>query len=161
MRCGRDGTECALSDVVPKLGGKCTKTRTVRGQVIPYEWAVTCPVCHGVNKLTLTARGRGLLRHCHKCEVVQDVLTAALVQLMPGCFWPARKVPVAAWKPPGPSDLQALALAAMPPMSLRLALLEMAGMSTPEALDKLGVRRENRSRVIAGRIRFDAKPQVA
>jgi uncharacterized protein YjiS (DUF1127 family) len=46
-------------------------------------------------------------------------------------------------------------------MSMKLALLEMSGMSTPEALDYLGVRRENRSRVIAGRIRFDAKPQVA
>jgi uncharacterized protein YjiS (DUF1127 family) len=34
---------------------------------------------------------------------------------------------------------------------MRLAMLELAGMSTREALDKLGVRRENRSRVIAGR----------
>ena len=38
----------------------------------------------------------------------------------------------------------------MPPMTLRLRLLQLTGMSTPEALDKLGVRRENRSRVISG-----------
>lgn len=48
-------------------------------------------------------------------------------------------------------DLAALALIQMPPTSLRLAMLEMAGYSTREALDKLGVRREHRSRVIAGR----------
>lgn len=48
-------------------------------------------------------------------------------------------------------DLVALALCSLPPMSLRLAMLEMAGYSTPDALDLLGVRRENRSRVIAGR----------
>jgi hypothetical protein len=36
-------------------------------------------------------------------------------------------------------------------MSLRLALLELAGLSTPDALTKLGVRRDHHSRVIAGR----------
>jgi hypothetical protein len=39
----------------------------------------------------------------------------------------------------------------MPPVSLRLAVLEMTGMSTTAALEKLGVRRENRARVINGR----------
>ena len=37
-------------------------------------------------------------------------------------------------------------------MSLRLALRELSGMSTTEALDKLGVKRTNRYRVIAGRL---------
>lgn len=46
--------------------------------------------------------------------------------------------------------LVALALAKMQPMSLRLGLLEMAGMSTKEALDELGLPRSNRYRVIAG-----------
>ena len=61
------------------------------------------------------------------------------------------------WLKPGVSravpddELIAVALAEMPPTSLRLALLEMAGLGTYEALDKLGVRREHRSRVIAGR----------
>ncbi len=44
--------------------------------------------------------------------------------------------------------LIALALAKMPPTSLRLALLEMAGMSTNEALDMLGTPKSNRYRVI-------------
>jgi hypothetical protein len=50
-----------------------------------------------------------------------------------------------------PDDVIELALSGMNGLSLKLALLEMAGMSTPEALGKLGVRRENRARVIAGR----------
>ena len=48
-------------------------------------------------------------------------------------------------------ELITLALAEMPPTSLRLAMLEMAGFGTADALDKLGVRREHRARVIAGR----------
>jgi hypothetical protein len=48
-------------------------------------------------------------------------------------------------------DLITLALSDMPPMTLRLELLRLAGLGTAEALDKLGVRRENRSRVIAGK----------
>ena len=58
-------------------------------------------------------------------------------------------------------DLAAVVLSGMAPMSMRLALLEMAGMTTPMALDKLGVRREHRSRVIAGRTNPGAKPQVS
>jgi len=57
-------------------------------------------------------------------------------------------------------ELAALALTPMPPTSLRLAMLELAGFGTREALDKLGVRREHRSRVIAGRTNPGAKPQV-
>ena len=48
-------------------------------------------------------------------------------------------------------DLIALALSGVPAMTMRLEMLRMAGMGTAEALGKLGVRRENRSRVIAGK----------
>ena len=41
----------------------------------------------------------------------------------------------------------------MPPQSKMLAFLELAGMSTPDALDKLVRRRENRPRVIVARVR--------
>ena len=41
-----------------------------------------------------------------------------------------------------------LVMMEMPPQSLRLALLELVGIPTSAALDMLGVRRENRSRVI-------------
>ena len=160
MRCGEDGTECALRDVVPKLGGHCTKTRKVGGRDIPWEWACNCPLCSGAGKLTVTAKGRTMLLHCQKCKATQVRLMAKMADLLPACF-----------RAPGqsrggsridPAELAAMALAEMPPVSLRLALLEMSGMSTPDALDKLGVRRENRSRVIKrARIRFDAKPQVS
>jgi hypothetical protein len=53
--------------------------------------------------------------------------------------------------PVSPDDLIALALADMPPMTMRLRMLELAGMGTREALDKLGVRRENSYSVITGR----------
>jgi hypothetical protein len=155
VRCGEDGTDCAVKHVVPALHGRCTKSRRVGRNQVPYEWRAACPVCHTAGKLTLTAKGRNLLRHCQKCKASQARLTEALAQLLPACFGGARK--------PGidPAALAELALSGMPPISLKLALLEMAGMSTPEALDKLGVRRENRARVITGRIKTDAKPQVA
>ena len=48
-----------------------------------------------------------------------------------------------------PALLTDLALSGMPPTSLRLGLLELAGMDTAEALDKLGVARQNRYRVVS------------
>lgn len=47
-------------------------------------------------------------------------------------------------------DLIALAMRKMPPMTLRLRMLELAGLPTPVALDTLGVQRTHRSRVIHG-----------
>lgn len=45
-------------------------------------------------------------------------------------------------------DVAAVALREMPPTALRLALLEMVGIGTDQALDLLGVRlRQNRARV--------------
>jgi hypothetical protein len=48
-------------------------------------------------------------------------------------------------------ELIALALADMPPMTRRLEMLRLAGIGTAEALDKLGVRPDNRARVIGAR----------
>lgn len=152
MRCGEDGTDCAVKHVVPLLDGHCTKSRRIGSRSIPYEWSCRCPACGRDDKLTLTAKGRNLLRHCQRCKVPQDELTAALGTLLPGCFRPAGKpAPKGSWT--SAEDVISLALAGMPPMSLRLALLELAGLRTPDALDRLGVRRENRSRVINGRVR--------
>jgi hypothetical protein len=152
LRCGEDGTDCAVRHVVPLLDGRCTKSRTVAGQPVPYQWACTCPVCHGPGKLTLTAKGRMLLRFCQRCEAEQDDLTAALTKLLPVCFTVApsrRSGPVIA-----ADKLIALALAPMPPRSRQLAMLELAGIGTQDALDRLGVARQNRYRVIAGRGSF-------
>lgn len=54
-------------------------------------------------------------------------------------------------QPVAHDELIALVLADLPPMTRQLRLLQLAGMGTQEALDRLGVRRENRSRVIAGK----------
>lgn len=149
MRCGLEGTDCALEHVVPALGGRCTKSRTIGSEAVPYEWACRCPACHGAEKLTVTAKGKMLLWYCQRCpEERQPDVTAALAALLPACFGAG-----SASARPGirDSDVIALTLSAMPPMSMKLALLELAGMGTQEALDKLGVRREHRSRVISGR----------
>ena len=48
-------------------------------------------------------------------------------------------------------DVVNLAMLKVPPMTLRLRLLELSGIPTRSALDMLGVPRSRRSRVIAGR----------
>jgi hypothetical protein len=48
-------------------------------------------------------------------------------------------------------ELTALILSDLPPMTIKLRVLQMTGLGTAEALDKLGVRRDNRARVIGGR----------
>ena len=149
MRCGENGADCALKHVVPALGGTCTKTR----KGVPCEWACRCPVCHAAGKLTLTAQGRNLLRYCHRCNAAQETLTAALSAILP-CFWPPGARPPRQPKPTAQSvlaEVQELALSGLPPMSMKLSMLEMCGMSTSEALEKLGVRRDHYARVIAGR----------
>ena len=50
------------------------------------------------------------------------------------------------------NEIVALAMTKMPPVSLRLAMLELAGMTTREALDALGVGPTHRHRVIYGRL---------
>jgi predicted GIY-YIG superfamily endonuclease len=49
------------------------------------------------------------------------------------------------------ADLIELAMLNMPPQSLRLAMLELAGIPTPAALDMLGVGPTHRRRVISQR----------
>jgi len=61
------------------------------------------------------------------------------------------------------SEIEEIALSGMTSaQSINLALLELAGMTTAVALDKLGISRQNRPRVIAGRhrLRSETKPQV-
>lgn len=154
---------CAVDHVLPVLPGRCTDSRKIRAggkQIdVPVQWEALCPLC-GAQKLTLTVKGRLLDRHCQKCKAPQPELTAAMIKLFPQCFRLPRTAPE---RPPliQSADVTAIALSGMQPISMKLALLELAGMATPEALDKLGVRRENRPRVIARRvIRTDANAQV-
>ncbi len=160
MRCGEDAEGCAHQHALRKLGpSRVTRTRRIGGHDVAYQWAVRCVVCHLDGKMTLTAQGQWLLAYCHACKASQPALKTALALLLPDCYSGrssrGQRVKIE------PATLTELALSGMPPMSMKLAMLEMAGWGTPEALDKLGVRRENRSRVINGRINSDAKPQVA
>lgn len=139
MRCGEDGTECAIQHVVPRLQGQCTKTRRIGSRDVPYEWKADCPCCGGAGKLTLTAKGRTILRHCQKCKADQDVLTKALAGRLPGCF----RVGDSA-RPKAPAGIArdavvGLARRDLPTTAYRVGMLRLAGISAAEAQRMLGI----------------------
>jgi hypothetical protein len=143
MACGLglpDACDCAADHWSPVLGGR----RERNGQ-----WRAPCPVegCGSWRALEYDAPGKHVRwkSFCGKHD--KDAVKPYLATLIGPCM-PSRR---AGRHPIGHDELIAVALADMPPTSLRLVLLEMAGLGTSEALDKLGVRRENRARVIAGR----------
>ena len=129
--------DCAITHWCPALGGHPE----------PSGWRADCPVCHAERALEWDVPGRSIRWRSwcpvHDKAAMRPVLIARLPNCLPGRG--GGRVPV------DHDDLIALMLSPMPPMSMRLAVLEMAGLSTQAALDKLGVRREHRSRVIAGR----------
>jgi hypothetical protein len=84
---------------------------------------------------------------CH-CPCQRAAVQARISELLP-CFSAGGKP-----KRIKADDAIELALSSANGLSLKLALMELAGMSTPDALDKLGVRREHRARVIDGRAPF-------
>jgi hypothetical protein len=112
-------------------------------------------------RTTDTGRRKFLAWECHRrptpanplpaCAYEDILAAAAAIPALARCITlprvPRQRKPA----PIDPEALAALALSGMQPMSLKLAMLEMAGVGTREALDKLGVRREHRSRVINGR----------
>ena len=123
------------------------------------QWRADCPVpgCKALRAIEYDAPGkhvrwRSFCGH-HGREAMRPYLAALIGPCMPGGRAARPTVDL--------DELAALALTQMPPTSLRLAMLEMAGFGTREALDKLGVRREHRSRVIAGRTDPGAKAQVS
>ena len=78
----------------------------------------------------------------HDKDTVRPYLATLIGPCMPGG---SRREPIRH------DDLIALALADIPPKTKELRMLRLAGMSTAEALDKLGVRPDHRARVIGGR----------
>jgi hypothetical protein len=141
-----DAEDCAADHWSRALDGR----RESGGQ-----WRANCPVpgCRSLRALEYDAPGkhvrwRSFCRH-HDKEAVRPYLVKLVGLCMPRGAGPKRN-----------EELIALAKTPMPPTSLRLALLELAGMGTYEALDELGVRREHRSRVIAQRTNPGAAPQV-
>lgn len=150
MHCGRDAAECVVQHwcEIAELHLRCTRA----GQ----QWDGSCPV-HGKPGLSLTVKGKGLLWKCHCGDPCpQDVLTAALRELLPDCITgrkPSRPRPVAS-----SDDLTALALSGIPATALKVALLEMAGMGRNAAMDKLGIDRTSRYRIRDQLSQFCDKP---
>lgn len=143
MACGLglpDAEDCAADHWSPALNGR----RERNGQ-----WRAPCPVpgCKSLRALEYDAPGRHVRWRSFCGKHDKDAVKPYLATLIGPCM-PSRR---AGRHPIDHGDLITLALAEMPPTSLRLAMLEMAGLGTGEALDKLGVRREHRARVIAGR----------
>ena len=143
MACGLglpDAEDCAADHWSAALNGR----RERNGQ-----WRAPCPVkgCGSWRALEYDAPGKHVRwkSFCGKHD--KDAVRPYLVALVGACM-PSRR---AGRHPIEHDELIALALTGMPPTSLRLAMLEMAGFGTADALDKLGVRREHRARVIAGR----------
>ena len=142
MACGLglpDAEDCAADHWSPALGGR----RERNGQ-----WRAQCPVpgCGALRSLEYDAPGKHVRwrSFCgeHDKEAIRPHLVKLVGQCMPGG---ARREPVKH------GDLITLALTDIPPMTKNLRMLELAGISTDEALTMLGIRREHRARVVAGR----------
>ena len=111
------------------------------------QWRSDCPVpgCGASRALELDAPGKHVRWKTWCSDHDKEATAPYLIKLIGPCMPGKRSRTI------DRDELAALALTEMPPTSLRLAMLEMAGWSTRDALDALGVRREHRSRVIAGR----------
>lgn len=141
MACGRGeptAEDCAIrcwSDALKKLNSH----REPNGQ-----WRADCPVpgCKSLRAIEYDAPGkhvrwRTFCGH-HDRDAVRDHLAALVGPCMP------RGRPAPAIR----AELVALALADIPPQSLRLGLLELAGMPTSEALARLGIGPTHKRRAI-------------
>jgi hypothetical protein len=141
MACGLggDAEDCAISHWSPALDGR----RERNGQ-----WRADCPVpgCCSLRSLEYDTPGKHVRwrSFCgeHDKDAVRPHLAALVGACMPGG---SRRQPIRH------DDLIDLALSGLPPMTMRLEMLRLAGMGTAEALDKLGVRADHRARVIGGR----------
>lgn len=142
MACGLglpDAEDCAADHWSPALNGR----RERNGQ-----WRADCPVpgCGALRSLEYDAPGKHVRWKSFCGEHDKDAIRPYLARLIGPCM-------------PGGSrretirhdELIELALADMPPMTLRLHMLRLAGLGTAEALGRLGVRPDNRARVIGGR----------
>jgi hypothetical protein len=136
-RCGLLAEDCAADHWAATLTG----SREHTGQ-----WRANCPLCEVRRALAWDLHGQAI-RWNNFCKCDRDTLRAELARLLPACMSRRR----ADRHPVNPDDVEALALSDMPATALRLALLELAGWGTQEALAKLGVHRANHARTIAER----------
>jgi hypothetical protein len=131
--------DCAADHWSPALDGR----RERNGQ-----WRANCPVpgCGALRALEYDAPGKHVRwrSFCgeHDKDAVRPYLARLIGPCMPGGH---RREPIRH------DELIELALSDMPPMTMRLEMLRLAEVGTVEALDRLGVRPDNRARVIGAR----------
>lgn len=136
MACGLglpDAEDCAIAHWSPTLDAR----RERNGQ-----WRADCPVpgCHASRALEYDAPGKHVRWRSFCGDHDKDAVRPYLAKLVGPCMPSGRRTIDA--------DLVALATAGLPPQSLRLGLLEMAGMTTAEALAELGIGPTHKRRVI-------------
>lgn len=138
MACGLglpDAEDCAADHWSPKLGGR----RERNGQ-----WRADCPApgCGAERALEYDTPGKHVRwrSFCgrHDKDAVRPHLAALIGPCMPSG---SRREPVRH------ADLEALAFSGLPPLALKVQLLIYSGMTTTEALEKLGVDRTTCYRV--------------
>jgi hypothetical protein len=145
------GQDCAIVHWSPSIGG--------RSEGDHHRAPCPFPGCQAHRALHYQGRGKSVSWQSFCADHDKATVRPYLKALVGDCLGGRDLGPA----PISHDELAALALSGMQPLSMRLYLLELAGFSTRTALDKLGVIRNNRSRVIARRFRViqtDANPQV-
>lgn len=142
MACGLglpDAVDCAADHWSPALNGR----RERNGQ-----WRATCPVpgCGALRALEYDAPGKHVRWKSFCGEHDKEAIRPHLAKLVGACMPGGKRR-----EPVRHDELVELALAGLPPMTMRLEMLRLAGVSAAEALDMLGVRPDHRARVIGGR----------
>lgn len=133
---GETASDCAVLHWCGELGARAEAD----------GWRAPCPAADcpttGVRLLKFSVRGKGIgwTSFCphHDKETLRPILRRRLKD----CLGGRGRAPI------DPAEVTELALADLPPQSLRLGLLEMAGMTTADALAKLGVGPTHKRRVI-------------
>lgn len=143
MGCGTDpfadAEECAIAHWSPALLA-LNSHRERNGQ-----WRADCPVpgCGAERSLEYDAPGKNVRWRSFCGRHDKDAVRPHLEKLVGACMPRGRQR-----EPVRHEELIELALAGLPPQSLRLGLLEMAGMGTSEALERLGIGPTHKRRVI-------------
>lgn len=138
MACGLglpDAEDCAADHWSPALNG-----RRERGG----QWRADCPVpgCGALRSLEYDTPGKHVRWRSFCGRHDKDAIRPYLAKVVGPCMPSGRNRSISS------EEVVALALADLPPQSLRLGLLELAGLPTSEALARLGVGPTHKRRVI-------------
>lgn len=134
MACGLLAEDCIVCHWMPALDGRRE----------PAGWRAPCPACGMPRGLSVTTGGRYPKWNLF-CPCDRDKVRARLAELLPDCV-KAR---------PRQTAVDSAALAAyaldrsIPELALRVLMLEMSGMGTAEACDRLGISRAQRYRTVS------------